>query len=173
MPESPDPLARLSENPIPPSEDPIPSAIERLDLVSSGPPQYEFTSAQGDVLIDLVRKMRFVGLLMIAIGVLNPILTWVEFHGIALDITFLIYILIGVWTYSASKSFRKVVDTKGNDINHLMDAIETLRRIYGFIFYLVIIGITIVGILLFWAAFGGEAAFRMGGGAPVVTAPEA
>jgi hypothetical protein len=172
MPEIPDPLVPLSENPYPPPEDSVPAAIERLDLVSAGPPQYEFTSAQSDILVDLVRKMRFVGMLMVFIGVLNPVLLWAEYRVISWDITFLILILIGAWTYSASKSFRQVVETKGNDINYLMDALATLRRIYGFIYYLVIIGIVLAGIVLFWAAFGGEAGFRMGGGSPVVTTPE-
>ena len=152
-----------SENPyLPPAEDAIPAAIENLDLVSSGPPQYEFTSAQGDLISDLARKMRFVGLLMIAIGVLNPLFIWFTFHAITLDVTFLIYILIGMWTWSAAQSFQKVVDTEGKDVNHLMEAIERLRRIYGFIFYLVIIGITLAGILIIWAAIGGHAAFTLG-----------
>ena len=151
-----------SDDPNFPFEEPIPPAIENLDVVSDGPPQYEFTSAQGDLISDLARKMRFVGLLMIVVGVLNPLLTWVAFHAIALDITFLIYILIGAWTWSAAGSFKKVVDTKGKDVNHLMEALERLRRIYGFIFYLVIIGITIVGLLIFWAAVGGHAAFTLG-----------
>ena len=47
--------------PNPPAEEPIPTAIEDLDLVSAGPPQYEFTSAQGDLIEDLSRKMKFVG----------------------------------------------------------------------------------------------------------------
>lgn len=167
IPPPDDPVPSPSVRPDPvdftPWEEPIPQVIERLDLVSEGPRQYEFTSAQGDLIADLARKMRFVGLLMIAVGILNPILTWIAFHAIALDITFLIYILIGAWTWSASGSFQKVVDTKGKDINHLMDAMESLRRIYGFIFYLVIIGITIAGILIFWSAFGGQAAFHLGG----------
>jgi hypothetical protein len=53
----------------------------------------------------------------------------------------LIYLLIGMWTRSAAASFQKIVDTRGHDIGHLMDALGSLNRMYTLIYSLILIGL--------------------------------
>jgi len=51
-------------------------------------------------------------------------------------VTGLIFFLQGIWTRSAGGSFQKIVDTKGDDVNHLMSAIGSLRAMYGQVYLL-------------------------------------
>ena len=71
--------------------------------------------------------------------------------GIAIfsAVNFLIYLLVGVWTRQAAGSFRKIVDTQGNDISHLMSALSALNRMYTLINTLIVLGL-----LLFLVAVG-------------------
>src|SRR5262245_2063644 len=45
--------------------------------------------------------------------------------------TGLFYLLLGTWTRSAAKSFRKIVDTRGNDIRNLMEGMASLHSMYS------------------------------------------
>ena len=150
-------------------DDSVPSAIGRLDLVSPGPPQYEFTPAQGETIADLAHKMRFVGLLLLLSGLLTPLVNFLMYRILPINVTFLLMVLIGALTFRAGGEFKAVVATQGKDINHLMGALEYLRRIYGFFYYFVIIGVIVSVVLLIWALFGGPGSFTMGGGSPVLT----
>ena len=71
--------------------------------------------------------------------------------GIAISnaINGLLYLLVGVWTQGAGGSFKKIVTPKGSDINHLMEALSSLNKMYALIYTLIIIGL-----LLFLAAVG-------------------
>ncbi len=61
----------------------------------------------------------------------------------------LLYLLLGVWTRSAGRSFKKIVRTQGSDIGHLMEALSSLNKMYALIYALILIGL-----LLFLAAIG-------------------
>src|SRR5262249_49092846 len=63
--------------------------------------------------------------------------------GIAISsaVNGLIYLLIGVWTQSAAGSFKKIVDTQGSDIHHLMDALSSLNKMYTLIYTIIVIGL--------------------------------
>jgi hypothetical protein len=66
--------------------------------------------------------------------------------GIAISsgVNFLIYLLLGMWTQSAASSFRKIVDTTGSDVSHLMDALSSLNKMYGLVRTLIIIGLLVL-----------------------------
>jgi hypothetical protein len=53
----------------------------------------------------------------------------------------LINVLIGNWTFGASRSFRRIVDTKGNDIGVLMDGFATLHKVYSLLYTLMLLGV--------------------------------
>lgn len=140
---------------------PVPPAIEALDLVSEGPPQFEFTSAQEKLIRDLARKMRFVGLAFLVIGIATPIVEFAAVRSVRLDLAFLVYILIGIWTFSAGNAFMKVVETHGRDITHVMDALGALKSMYGLIFWLLIAALVVVALVFIWVLFGGAVAVRI------------
>jgi hypothetical protein len=55
-----------------------------------------------------------------------------------------VYLLIGVRTRSAAGSFQQSVDTKGNDINHLMQALGALNKTYTLTYTLIVIGLPLI-----------------------------
>jgi hypothetical protein len=71
----------------------------------------------------------------------------------------LFYCLLGSWTRSAASSFRQIVDTRGQDIARLMEALGSLHKIYSLLYVLCIVAI-ILFIALVVAAIAGT--FLMG-----------
>lgn len=93
--------------------------------------------------------MRFVGMCLIIgailaalAGVLNLVQT--RSQGAENLIQGIIYLVIGILTYQAGGSFRKVVETHGTDIRYLMDALGSLRVLYRIQFWLVLIAIIFI-----------------------------
>ena len=80
--------------------------------------------------------------------------------GVAIftGVTGLIFLLQGAWTRSSAASFQKIVDTKGNDVAHLMEAVSSLRAMYGQIYLLLAVallgGLVALGLSLY-KYFGG------------------
>jgi len=74
-----------------------------------------------------------------------------QLWGFALNagISGLVYLLIGIWTQTAAGSFRRIVDTQGRDISHLMHALSALHKMYSLVYALLV-----VTLLFFLAAVG-------------------
>src|SRR5581483_3499046 len=90
---------------------------------------YEFSADQNKLLSILSSKMTFVGLFGLAIGILVIIAGVIHRRpGAILSGAF--YAVFGIWTHRAGVSLRHIVDTEGSDIQHLMYAIEDLRKLY-------------------------------------------
>ena len=49
------------------------------------------------------------------------------------------YLLLGNWTRSAAGSFKKIVDTRGSDIKHLMEGMGSLHRMYSLLYVLLVL----------------------------------
>jgi hypothetical protein len=45
----------------------------------------------------------------------------------------LIFLLQGSWSRSSAASFQQIVDSQGNDISHLMNAVRSLQNMYGMV----------------------------------------
>ena len=58
--------------------------------------------------------------------------------GVAIfcGVTGVFFLLQGVWARSSAASFQKIVDTRGNDITNLMNAVGELRTMYGLLYLL-------------------------------------
>jgi hypothetical protein len=67
--------------------------------------------------------------------------------------TGLFYLLLGIWTRSAAQSFRKIVDTQGNDIRHLMEGLGSLHQMYSLLYTLLLLvllaGVVALGLTLY------------------------
>ena len=55
-------------------------------------------------------------------------------------------LLLGAWTRSAGDSFRKIVETRGSDVTHLMDALGSLHGMYS-LFYAILLIVLLVGLV--------------------------
>ena len=110
---------------------------------------YEFSAQENETIQVLARRMKFVGIFNIVIGVLYGVagLVFLLVQPLALMLYLPVVgmlILIGVWTNSASSSFKMIVQTEGQDIMHLMSALGQLRKLYNLQFWLLVVGLALV-----------------------------
>jgi hypothetical protein len=108
--------------------------------------QYEFNDEQNREFSSLADAMRVTaGLLQLAglafvvlatlttVQVVNAGSTSIAGYGpaIGLGAAALLSLCVGFWTGGAANSFRKVAETKNEDVWHLMNAVGSLRSMYG------------------------------------------
>lgn len=107
---------------------------------------YEFNNTQNQLIRQLAQKMRFVGYILIALGVLVIVAGIVNFRlgGFATIIQGIIQLIIGLWTAKAATSFQLIVKTQGNDIENLMTALGELRKLYALQYWIFIIALVLV-----------------------------
>lgn len=56
----------------------------------------------------------------------------------------LIYFLLGIWTRSASRAFRKIVKTEQSDIDHLMTGLGSLSNMYSLIYKVLLLAMLLL-----------------------------
>lgn len=106
--------------------------------------QYEFTDEQNKELTSMVDAMKVVSGMMKILGLVFLIFFGMEAvkaaktstnygPAVGLGSAALFCLVIGFWTGASAGSFRKIVDTKNEDIWHLMNALRHLRNMYSFL----------------------------------------
>lgn len=55
----------------------------------------------------------------------------------------LILIISGVYVRRSANSFRRIVDSQGRDISHLMDALVSLRGLFGILYSLLLLALVL------------------------------
>jgi ABC-type uncharacterized transport system permease subunit len=119
--------------------------------------EYEFTAEQSETISTLSTRMRWVGIFLIAIGVIAGIagLMSLAEAGIAVVsiIQAVIYALIGIWTMRAAASFALIPETESRDVTNLMSALGSLRTLYNFQFWLIIVGLIVLVLSLLAGLF--------------------
>lgn len=143
------------------SHDPVPPVPPTQPQEQQKPQApYEFGPAQNDTIRMLAQKMKFVGVFYIIASCFVALAGVVAFFFSPLVSLFYLVLmtpelLIGIWTIHAAQSFKLVIDTKGRDIPHLMDALTDLRKLYTLMFWLLVSALVFVllaiaaGILLY------------------------
>jgi hypothetical protein len=125
----------MSTAPTPPAPD-IPPIKEYKSA------QYEFNDEQNRAISALADAMQVVAGLMQLLGLAFVVLCALSATGaiqlgsgygpaIGLGSAALLCLCIGFWTGGSAASFRKIVETKNEDIWHLMNALATLNGMYG------------------------------------------
>lgn len=128
--------------------------------------QYEFSAEHNRALNELAANMGTVATLLKLAGVvfllflallLIPAIRTGELplreYGpiIGLGAGMLLCLSIGFWTSSAARSFRKIVESKNQDVWHLMNALGRLRDLYSLLRTLIMGGILVlvIGLALY------------------------
>jgi hypothetical protein len=113
---------------------------------------YEFSKEQNTLISDLAKKLRFVGIGFVVLGVLQAALAMINttmFGKLSGVLGGTLLGSIGIFMMRASGSFKFIVDTEGHDIEHLMTALAALLSMYAAQFWsLVILGSLVVLITL-------------------------
>jgi hypothetical protein len=128
--------------------------------------QYEFTDEQNRQISGLVDAMRVTAGLMQLLGLAFVILctlsvtTAIQTSGgygppVGLGAAALLCLCIGFWTGGSANSFRKIVETKNEDIWHLMNALGQLHNMYALLrtiilgsLVLAVVGLTVTAVAL-------------------------
>lgn len=113
---------------------------------------YEFSAEENALIKKMTGAMRFVGIFTALFGVLLLFTTALNAVGpraqpanlIVNAAQGLVQLLYGVWTLNAAGGFARVVSTQGNDVQHVMDALENLRRYFGLVRVMIIVGIVLM-----------------------------
>src|SRR5262249_53259751 len=103
--------------------------------------QYEFTESQNALIEQLSGDMSWVAVPLIIIGILYAfalVLAVIKafqqphllLEAALLGLVMLFFLTLGIWTRRSATAFHQIVTTKGRDIEHLMTALDELRKQY-------------------------------------------
>lgn len=104
--------------------------------------QHEFSDEHNKVISALADSMRVVSSLMQLLGLAFAVLFAFQllhtlknrenfFPAIGLGASMLLCLSFGFWTSGAAASFRKITETKNEDLWHLMRALKNLHNMYA------------------------------------------
>jgi len=142
-----------------------------LPLVPDLPPieehrssQYEFNDEQNRQISGLADAMRVSASLMQLMGLAFVVLCVLaalsarQDHGgygpaVGLGAGALLCLSIGFWTGSSATSFRRVVETKNEDVWHLMNALGKLHNMYGLLRTIILGSLVLAVVALALIAF--------------------
>jgi hypothetical protein len=149
----------MSTAPTPPAPD-IPAIKEYKS------DQYEFTDEQNKQISGLADSMHVAAGLMQLLGLVFVVLCTLATTSavqagsgygppVGLGAAALLCLAIGFWTGGSANSFRKIVETKNEDIWHLMNALGQLHSMYSLLrmiilgsLVLAVVGLTLAGVAL-------------------------
>jgi hypothetical protein len=144
-----------AESPPPP---PAPTPPPQPEFKSE---QYEFSDEQNRNIAALAQSMFTVATMMKVLG-----LAFVIFGGlqlatalrdkgnyapaIGISVAALLFLVIGFWTSGSARSFSKIVETRNEDMWHLMNALRRLYNMYSLMRTIIIGGlvVAVVGLAL-------------------------
>ena len=114
--------------------------------------EYEFTDAQNQIISQLASKMGWVAMFGLVVGVMIAVLGIFSLGSDGQGLVFLVQsvfvIMIALWTRRAALGFRQVVETTGSDITNVMSALGELKKLYTLHYWLIIVGILVMGAAL-------------------------
>lgn len=127
--------------------------------------QYEFNDEQNRTLSNLAESMGAFAQLMKILGLGFGILCGLQAVGAietkggygalaGLGAATLLCLSFGFWTSSSAGSFRKIVETRNEDVWHLMNALGSLKNMYSLMRMMIIGSIVIIVVAVAVAAFG-------------------
>jgi hypothetical protein len=134
-------MAPIGENPPPTS-----TASGLSDSsISAAPhvPQYEFNPKENAIIGHLASNLGFLGSVVLTFGLVVLMVGVLNAHA-GMVLSSVIFLCTGIFTLTASASLRSVVTTQGNDIAHLVAALEYLRRACTIFFWIILLGIVTV-----------------------------
>lgn len=127
--------------------DPMSTPAEVPAAAAPPQPGYEFSATDNVLLGELAgygRSMSFVAILLGALAFVVGMLTLEVFCLLQALLSF----CVGTWIRRAADSFQQIVDTRENDIPHLMAALRQLRNVLALFYYLVLFASVLFLILL-------------------------
>ena len=127
--------------------------------------QHEFTDEHNRTLGGLADSMAAVATLMQLLGLAFAVLCGLELAGaietrsgyapaIGLGAATVLCLAFGFWTSGSAKSFRKVVESRNEDVWHLMNALRKLHAMYSLMRTIILGSLVLAVVGLAVALFG-------------------
>ena len=133
--------------------------------------QYEFNDEQNRTISQLADGMGTVATLIKILGLAFLVFFGIQLYHAAqvkdeyaslagLGAATLLCLAIGFWTSGSAHSFRRIVESKNEDIWHLMNALESLRNMYSLLRSIILLSLVLIVVGL--ALAGSSMAARQG-----------
>jgi hypothetical protein len=117
--------------------------------------QHEFTDEQNRTISDLAASMSVVATLLQLLGLVFGLFAGLQAAAvqqlgygigppIGLGVAALLFLALGFWTGSAARSFRRIVESRNEDLWHLMNALGKLHNMYSLLRTLILGSIVLV-----------------------------
>jgi hypothetical protein len=126
---------------------------------------YEFSDDQKESFRALAASVSFVGVCTMLFGVmavlfaLGAVYSGFATNGIGLGVGAALLLVMAWWTVSAGRSLSALVSTRGRDVERLMEAVEQLRRLFGFarvaIIVVALLVVVVAGAIV-WCTLGAD-----------------
>jgi len=121
-------------------------------------PKYEFSEAENQTITTLASRMKWVGFFLLVIGgiigtasavflVKSLLESALELFALIFLLFAVVFLLVGIWTSSAAKSFSLIAATSGSDLGNLMNALTSLLKLYYLQFWLIIDSLIVAAIV--------------------------
>lgn len=121
-------------------------------------PKYEFNEAENQTITTLASRMKWVGFFLLVIGgvigvasagflVKSALESSLELIALIFLLFAVTFLLVGIWTSSAGKSFSLIAATSGSDVDNLMNALTSLLKLYYLQFWLIIDSLIVAAIV--------------------------
>ena len=116
--------------------------------------EHEFDIMDNDVVNGLAGWMAFVGIVLAVLGGLYGLAGLLSLpYGILAVGEGVCLLVMGLWLFSASRSFKQIVTTSGMDMTLLMLALKKLRSVFTLWGVLLIVALALIVVMVF-LAFG-------------------
>jgi hypothetical protein len=149
--------ASMAQPAKPPIEELAP-ATPREATARAGREGYEFSPEQNEVIASLASNMKMVGVVsLIGGGLLVVCCVLFAKGGASVLIQGALALVLGGFTVQAAGAFRQIVDSRKDDIGHLMTALGTLRSLYRLqVILLLCLALALLGLSLGLVATSGR-----------------
>jgi hypothetical protein len=131
--------------------------------------EHAFSDEQKDRFQGLAASLSFVGASTMLFGAMaglfaiGALYAGYAANGVALLVAAGVHIAAAWWTVSAGRALSSMVTTRGRDVERLMQAVEPLRRLFGFVRASIIVlavGLVCVAAVIVWCTMGGDKSGR-------------
>jgi hypothetical protein len=121
------------------------AAAHQTTPLQAGRNAYEFSREQNEVIASLAFNMKIVGVVSLIAGALLVVGGFVLLAkgGVPAFIQGVLALVIGGFTVQAAAAFRRIVESQGDDIGHLMTALGALRSLYRLQVFLLCIALVV------------------------------
>jgi hypothetical protein len=123
------------------------------------PGGYEFAESHKETFGGLAQSMSFVGVCSMLFGALACLFGLAAFYegfvpnGVGAMVVGIVSTLMAWWMMSAGRSLAALVRTRGRDVEHLMEAVSQLRRMFAVALPIVLLSMMAIVGFVVWTQY--------------------